>query len=87
MKQVLLKKVVIIVDKLTKSRVLRGGVGIHRALRGRDGATKFSPSCGARRGGDGARQNLAVRRQKSPSFGPASPPLPSVIYSVVGRVG
>ena len=85
MKQVLLKKVVIIVDKLTKSRVLRGGAGIRRALRGRDGATKFSPSC--RAGRRWGKTKSCGAKAKTPSFGPASPPLPSVIYSVVGRVG
>ena len=36
MKQVLLKIIVIVVDKLTRSRVLQGGVGLHGALRGGD---------------------------------------------------
>ena len=32
MKQVLLKTIVIVVSKLTRSRVLRGGVGLRGAL-------------------------------------------------------
>ena len=41
MKQVLLKTIVIVIGKLTKSRVLRGGASLRRASRGEDGARKF----------------------------------------------
>ena len=46
-KKVLIKKIVIVVSKLTRSRVLRGGVGLRGALRDRDEIIKFSLSCGA----------------------------------------
>ena len=39
-KHVLLKKIVIIVDKLTRSRVLGSGAGICRAPKGVDGTKK-----------------------------------------------
>ena len=42
-----IKKIVIVMGKLTRSRVLWGGVGLHKALRGRDGVRKLSPSWGA----------------------------------------
>ena len=41
MKHVLLKTIVIVVGKLTSSRVLRGGLGLREAPRGEDGARKF----------------------------------------------
>ena len=47
-KQVLLKTIVIVMGKLTKSRVLRGEAGLRGALRGGDEARKFFPSCGGR---------------------------------------
>ena len=50
MKQVLLKTIVIVVGKLTRSRVLRGRAVFCGASRGRDRARKFSPSCEAGRG-------------------------------------
>ena len=49
MKQVLLKTIVIVVGKLTRSRVLRGGARLRGAPRGGDEARKFSLSCEARR--------------------------------------
>ena len=49
-KQILLKTIVIVMGKLTRSRVLRGGVGLHGALSGRDGVRKFSLTCGTRQG-------------------------------------
>ena len=45
MKKVLLKIIAIVVGKLTRSRVLRGGARHRRALRGGDGAGKFCLSC------------------------------------------
>ena len=71
MKQVLLKKVVIIVGKLTKSRVLQGGAGIRRALRAGMGQQNFPHHAG--RGEDGARQNLVRRRQKPHPSDPLRP--------------
>ena len=50
MKQVLLKKIVIVMGKSTRSIVLWGGVGIREAPRGGDGVRKFSLSCEMRRG-------------------------------------
>ena len=44
MKQVLLKTIVIVVGKLTRSRVLRSGAGLCRVSRGGDEVRKFSPS-------------------------------------------
>ena len=52
MKQVLLKNIVIVMGKLTRSRVLWDGAGLCRALRGKNGVNKFSLSCGVRRGWD-----------------------------------
>ena len=49
-KQVLLKTIVIVAGKLTRSRVLQGGPGLRVALGGGDGARKFSPSCEAGQG-------------------------------------
>ena len=37
--------IAIIVGKLTRSKVLRSGVGLGRVPRGRDGVRKFFPSC------------------------------------------
>ena len=45
-KQILLKKIVIIVDKLTRSRVLGRGAGICRAPKGVDGTKKISNHAG-----------------------------------------
>ena len=53
MKQVLLKIIAIVVGKLTRSRVLWGGVGLCEAPRDGNGARKFFPSCRAGRGGAG----------------------------------
>ena len=47
MEHVLLKTIVIVVGKLTRSRVLQGGAGLYRAPRAGDGAKKFPPSCEA----------------------------------------
>ena len=57
MKQVLLKTIIIVVDKLIRSRVLQGGASW--GPKGQGWGKKFSPSCGA-----GA---------KTPSFEPAPP--------------
>ena len=56
MKYVLLKKIVIVVGKSTRSRVLRGRMGLHGALRDGDGARKFFLLCGARMGWDKTKQ-------------------------------
>ena len=47
MEHVLLKTIVIVVGKLTRSRVLQGGAGLCGAPRAGDGSKKFSPSCEA----------------------------------------
>ena len=79
MKQGLLKKIVIVVGKLIRSRVLRGGARLRGALRGEDGARKFSTSCKAGRGEDGVRQNLAGRGRKPPPLAPRHPiTIPSI---------
>ena len=52
-----MKTIAIVVDKLTRSRVLWGGAGLRGAPRGRDEARKFSLSCEAGRDRDGVRQN------------------------------
>ena len=62
MKQVLLKTIVIVVGKLTRSRVLRGRAVFCGALRGRDKARKFSPSCEAGRGWGKKKSCKAGRR-------------------------
>ena len=59
MKQVLLKIIAIVVGKLTRSRVLRGGAGLRGAPRDGNGARKFFPSCEVGRGGNRVRQNHA----------------------------
>ena len=71
MKQVLLKTIVIVVGKLTRSRILWCGAGLCKAPKGRDEARKSSPSCGARRGW-GKIKPCGVGA-KTPSFGPATP--------------
>ena len=71
MKKVLLKKIVIVVGKLTRSGVLRGRVGIRRAPNEGDGARKFSLSCRARRGW-GNKKSCGLGA-KTPSFGPTPP--------------
>ena len=61
-----IKKIVLVVGKLTKSRVLRGEMGFRGTPRDGDGVRKFSPSCKAAR--DGTRQNYARRgRRPNPS--------------------
>ena len=70
-KQVLLKTIVIVVSKLTRSRVLRGGVGLRGALRGGDGVRKFFPSCKVGQKWDKIKPCRAGA--KTSSFGPASP--------------
>ena len=61
-----IKKIVLVVGKLTKSRVLRGEMGFCGTPRGGDGVRKFSPSCKV--AGDGTRQNYARRgRRPNPS--------------------
>ena len=71
MKQVLLKIIAIVVYKLTRSRILRGGVGLRGALRGGDGAKKFSLSCGA---GQGCGKTKSCGAgAKTPSIRPARP--------------
>ena len=42
-----LKTIVIVMSKLIRSRVLRGGTSLRGAPRGGDGARKFFPSCEA----------------------------------------
>ena len=69
MKYVLLKKIVIVVGKLIRSRVLQGGVGFHGALKGGDRARNFFLSCGVGRGWDKTKQ--CGSRAKTSSFGPA----------------
>ena len=69
MKQVLLKIIVIIVDKLTRNRVLRDRARLRGAPRGGDGTRKFSLSCEA-----GA---------KTPSFEPVPPyPIASPTHDI-----
>ena len=61
-----IKKIVLVVGKLTKSRVLRGEMGFRGTPRGRDGVRKFSPSCKVVE--DGTRQNYAWQeRRPNPS--------------------
>ena len=69
MKQVLLKTIVIVVGKLTRSRVIWGGAGFHKASRGRDGVRKFSLSCGVGRGW--SKKKPCRAGPKIPSFEPA----------------
>ena len=71
MKQVLLKTIVIVVGKLTRSRVLRGGVGLREAPRGGDETRKFSPSCGVSR--EWGKTKPYGVGAKTPSFGLAMP--------------
>ena len=52
MKQVLLKTIVIVVGKLTRSKVLRGGAGLHGASRSGDGTRNFLRHAGRGRGED-----------------------------------
>ena len=56
-KQVLLKTIVIVVGKLIRNRVLRGGGGL----------------CGAPKGGDGSKTKLCETGMKTTSFGPVPP--------------
>ena len=71
MKQILLKIIVIIVDKLTRSRVLRDGARLCKAPRSGDEVRKFSPSCGVERGWGKIKPYGAG--VKIPSFGPTPP--------------
>ena len=57
--------------KLTRCKVLQGGVGFQEALRGGDRARKFSPSCGA--GREWGKTKLCEAGVKTPSFEPAPP--------------
>ena len=68
MKHVLLKTIVIVVGKLTRSRVLRGRAVFCGASRGRDRARKFSPSCEAGRGW--GKKKSCKAGAKTPYFGP-----------------
>ena len=61
MNHVLLKKIVIVVGKSTRSRVLRSGTGIRGAPKDKDRVRKFFSSWGAGQGGDGTRQNHVGR--------------------------
>ena len=67
------KKIVIVVGKLTRSRVLLGGMGLHGGPRGEDWAGKFFPSCGAGRGRDGLRQNHVGWGRKPHPSDPSRP--------------
>ena len=71
MKYVLLKKIVIVVGKLIRSRVLRSGAGFRGAPKGKDGVRKFSSSCGAGQGWSKTKSYGAGA--KTPSFRPAPP--------------
>ena len=82
-KQVLLKKNVIVVGKLIRSRVLRSGSEICEAPRGGDGARKFFQSCGMGRAGDGVRQKPYGVGAKTPFFGPALPHCHLFTFSVM----
>ena len=75
-KQVLLKTIVIVAGKLTRSRVLRGGLGLHVALRGGDGARKLSLSCEAGRGW-GKTKPCERGRRPHPSDSPRPIAIPS----------
>ena len=72
MKHVLLKTIVIVVDKLTRSRVLQGGAGLRGAPLGGDGARKFSLSCEA--GWGLGKTKSCGAGAKTPSF--RTPPAP-----------
>ena len=71
MKQILLKTIVIVVDKLTRSRVLRDGARLCEAPRSGDKVRQFSPSCGVERGWGKIKPYEAG--VKTPSFGPTRP--------------
>ena len=73
MKEVLLKKIVIVVGKLTRSGVLWGGEGrgFAGASRDGDGARKFFPSCGGKQ--EWGKTKLCETRAKTPSFDPILP--------------
>ena len=51
-KQVLFKTIVILLDKLTRYRVLQGKAGLRGASKGGNGVKKISLSCRAERGWD-----------------------------------
>ena len=77
MKEVLLKKIVIVVGKLTRSRVLQGETEIHRPQTAGMGQENFS--CYAGRGRDGVRLNLAGWGRRPH---PSDPPRPIAILNV-----
>ena len=66
----------IVVGKLTRSRVFKGGTGLRKTPRSRDEVRKFSQSCGMGRRGDGVRQNHAGWRRRPY---PSDPPRPIAI--------
>ena len=78
MKQVLLKKIVIVVGKLTRSKVLWGGARLRGALRSGDGTRKNSLSCRVRQ--EWSKTKPCGARAKTPSFVP-TPPRPIAILS------
>ena len=76
MKHVLLKTIVIVVGKLTRNRVLWGGVGFCRTPRGKKNFPIMQG--GARQGGNWVRQNhVGQGRRSHPSDLPYPIPIPS----------
>ena len=67
----LLKTIIIVVGKLTRSKVLQGGAGLCGVPRGRDGTRKFSQSYGIGQVWD--KTKLCKAGAKTSSFGPALP--------------
>ena len=71
MNQILLKNIVIVISKLTKSIVLRDRTGIRDAPRGGDGVGKFFPLYRVGRGWN--KTKLCEVGAKTPSFEPVPP--------------
>ena len=71
MNQILLKIIVIVINKLTKSRVLRYRIGIRDAPRGENGVGKFFPLY--RVGWGWNKTKLCEVGAKTPSFEPVPP--------------
>ena len=73
-KQVLLKKIVIIVGKLTRNRVLQDETGLCRAPRDKNGAKKISSLCGVGMG----QHKIMWGGSEDPILRTRSAPLPSL---------
>ena len=76
-----IKKIIITLGKLTKTRVLRDGAGLCRASRGENKARKFFPSCGVGRGwGKKKPCGAGAGRRSHPSTPPRPITIPKHMY-------